>query len=326
MRKPVALLLACLLLLGMVCACVSGAKKGAEPPGLSVVTTIFPVYDWVRNVVGDRADVTVSMLLDSGVDLHSFQPTAQDILKIATCSLFVYVGGESDAWVADALRETDGQKTAVLNLMEALGDRARKEETTEGMTPEAEAPEEEGPEYDEHIWLSLRNADVLVEAICEQLAAMDEAYADEYRANAAAYREKLAALDEKYAQAVAAGQIRTLLFGDRFPFRYMAEDYGLGYYAAFRGCSAETEASFETVAFLAGKVDELGLTAVMVIEGADQRIAQTIVQSTQTKDQRILAMDSMQSVTARDVQDGASYLAIMEKDLSVLREALIGKG
>ena len=140
------------------------------------------------------------------------------------------------------------------------------------------------------------------------------------------YREKLAALDEKYAQAVAAGQIRTLLFGDRFPFRYMAEDYGLGYYAAFRGCSAETEASFETVAFLAGKVDELGLTAVMVIEGADQRIAQTIVQSTQSKDQRILAMDSMQSVTARDVQDGASYLAIMEKDLSVLREALIGKG
>ena len=326
MKKTVAFLLAALLILGL-CACggtVSDTKTDSKK--LQIVTTIFPIYDWVSAVTAGT-DAEITMLLDSGVDLHSFQPSAQDILKVATCDVFLYVGGESDGWVEDALKTAANKNMTVLDLMEVLGDLVKEEETVEGMEEtEEEDDEEEGPEYDEHIWLSLKNAAVLTDRIAEALAGKDPAHAGTYRANAAAYAEKLRALDEAYAKAVADASVKTLLFGDRFPFRYLCDDYGLAYYAAFSGCSAETEASFETVAFLAGKVDELGLGAVLTIEGTDHRIAETIVQNTRTKDQRILTLDSLQSVTAKDVQSGASYLAIMEQNLSVLREALAVKG
>ena len=324
MKKAISVFFAVLLILGL-CACGGTESKSSDK--INIVTTIFPVYDWLRNVAGEDTRVEITMLLDSGVDLHSFQPTAQDILKIATCDLFVYVGGESDAWVEDALKTATNKDMIVLDLMEALGDLVKEEETVEGM--EAEAEEEEGeeePEYDEHIWLSLRNAAHLTERMGEALAKLDAAHADQYTKNAAAYAEKLKALDAQYAQAAAEAQVKTLLFGDRFPFRYLCDDYGLSYYAAFLGCSAETEASFETVAFLAGKVDELGLDSVLTIEGTDHRIAETIVQNTKTKDQRILTLDSLQSVTAKGVTAGASYLAIMEANLQVLREALSRKG
>lgn len=327
MKKTVAFLLAALLILGL-CACGGTASDTkSDSNKIQIVTTIFPIYDWVRTVTAGT-DAQVTMLLDSGVDLHSFQPSAQDILKVATCDVFLYVGGESDAWVEDALKTAANTDMTVLDLMEVLGDLVKEEETVEGMEAEAEEEEEgeEEPEYDEHIWLSLKNAAVLTDRIAEALAGKDPAHAGTYRANAAAYAEKLRALDEAYAKTVADASVKTLLFGDRFPFRYLCDDYGLAYYAAFSGCSAETEASFETVAFLAGKVEELGLGAVLTIEGTDHRIAETIVQNTRTKDQRILTLDSLQSVTAKDVQSGASYLAIMEQNLSVLREALAVKG
>ena len=324
MKKAISVVFAVLLLLGL-CACGGTAAKSTG--ALTVVTTIFPAYDWLRSVAGEGTGVDITMLLDSGVDLHSFQPTAQDMLKISTCDLFVYVGGESDAWVEDALKTAANKDMIVLDLMEELGDLAKEEETVEGMEAEAEEEEgEEGPEYDEHIWLSLKNAAFLTESMGATLSKLDAAHADQYKRNAAAYVEKLKALDAQYAQAVADASTKTLLFGDRFPFRYLCDDYGLSYYAAFSGCSAETEASFETVAFLAGKVDELGLDAVLTIEGTGRRIAETIVQNTQSKDQRILTLDSFQSVTARDVQEGATYLAIMEANLAVLREALNRKG
>lgn len=326
MKRIIAFLLAALLILGL-CACggtVSDTKTDSKK--LQIVTTIFPIYDWVSAVTAGT-DAEITMLLDSGVDLHSFQPSAQNILKVATCDVFLYVGGESDAWVKDALAEATNKNMTVLNLMEVLGDLVKEEETVEGMEEtEEEDDEEEGPEYDEHIWLSLKNAAFLTDRIVEALAEKDPAHAEAYRANAAAYVQKLRLLDEAYAKTVADASGRTLLFGDRFPFRYLCDDYGLSYYAAFSGCSAETEASFETVAFLAGKVDELGLGAVLTIEGTDHRIAQTIVQNTRTRDQRILTLDSLQSVTARDVQNGATYLSIMEKNLEVLREALSRQG
>lgn len=327
MKKTVSVVLAVLLLLGL-CACGDTAVKKAD--SLHIVTTIFPIYDWVRNVAGQGNNVEITMLLDSGVDLHSFQPTAQDILKVATCDLFLYVGGESDGWVQDALQEATNKNMVVMDLMDALGERVKEEEAVEGMEAhdhdDDHDQDEEAPEYDEHIWLSLRNAAFLVDQIAEALIRLDAAHEAAYRANAAAYGEKLQALDRQYAQAAANGAVDTLLFGDRFPFRYLTDDYGLTYFAAFSGCSAETEASFETVTFLAAKVDELGLGAVMTIEGTDHRIAQTIVQNTRLKDQRILTLDSLQSVTARDVQNGATYLSIMERNLLVLREALAGRG
>ncbi len=329
MKKVISLFLAALLLTTCLSACASGSRpSAAESDKLQIVVTIFPIYDWLLNVLGDHAaGAEVTMLLDNGVDLHSFQPSAADILKISTCDLFIYIGGESDVWVDEALKEAVNKDMVVLNLMQLLGDAVKEEEVIEGMQAEEEheeeeEEEEEETEYDEHIWLSLHNAAVLTDSIAQSLRRIDTANAESYKTNAAAYIEKLNALDAQYASAVQNAAVTTLLFGDRFPFRYLVDDYGLDYYAAFVGCSAETEASFETITFLAGKTDELRLSAVLTIEGTDHRIAETIVQNTQTKDQRILTMDSMQSVTAKDAENGTTYLSVMEQNLSVLKDAL----
>lgn len=298
----------------------NAAGSAEDDTSLSIVTTIFPEYDWVRNVLGDE-DADITMLTDGGVDMHSFQPTADDIVKISECDLFIYAGGESDAWVEDALKQSGNENMKVIDLLDVLGDSVREEETVEGM--EAEAEEEEGEtEYDEHVWLSLKNAEVICDAIADSLAELDPGNAENYRSNASAYKDELAALDEEYQTAVDKASQNTLLFGDRFPFRYMVDDYGLNYYAAFAGCSAETEASFETVRFLAEKVDECGLKYVITLENGDQSIAETIIENTENKDQEIIQMNSMQSVTSDDIADGATYLAIMQENLDALKLAL----
>ena len=335
MKKITALLLALMMLAGVLAGC--GKPQDAGKAGkLKVVTTIFPEYDWVRAILGDKAEnAEVTMLLDNGVDLHSYQPTADDIVKISDCDLFVYVGGESDGWVESVLKNAANKKMKVINLLEVLGDSVKEEETVEGMQEEEhdhedadehedaeEHEHEEEAEYDEHVWLSLRNAETLCEAISDALQQINPDNKDTYAANTAAYAERLAALDADYRAAVEAATYQTVLFGDRFPFRYLADDYGLSYYAAFVGCSAETEASFETITFLAGKMDELNLPCVLTIEGAHHRIAQTIVENTTAKNQEVLTMDSMQSTTSKDVANGATYLSVMEKNLSVLKEAL----
>lgn len=321
MEKILALLLALWIPAAVLSGCAPQDDSAASNK-LNIVTTIFPAYDWVREILGDETDrAEITMLLDSGVDLHSYQPTVDDIVKISDCDLFLYVGGESDGWVDDALKNAPNKERKVIRLLDVLGDSAKAEETVEGMQEEEQDHEEEA-EYDEHIWLSLKNAQVLVAAISEALQESDPARKDTYAANAAAYVEKLSALDGEYRAAVDSGKYKTLLFGDRFPFRYLADDYGLDYYAAFPGCSAETEASFETVSFLAGKMDALGLPCVLTIEGTQHKIAETIVQNTAQKNQQVLTMDSMQAVTANDAASGVSYLSIMEKNLSVLKKAL----
>ncbi|MBQ9038614.1 MAG: zinc ABC transporter substrate-binding protein [Clostridia bacterium] len=329
----------------MLSAFMFAGASTAEAKRINVVTTIFPVYDWVREIVGDNDDVEITMLLDDGVDLHSYQPTAQDIMKVATCDVFVYVGGESDEWVGDALAESVNNDMVVVNLVEAMGEDIKLEERVEGMEHEHEDEEhgdeahedeehedeehehedeehEHEDEVDEHVWLSLRNARKLVKALAVALGEADPANAGRYTANADAYAGKLAALDAEYAAAREAAEFDTLLFGDRFPFRYLVDDYNLNYYAAFSGCSAESEASFETIVFLAGKVDALGLTTVLTIEGDNHRIAETIVGNTQAKDAKVLAMDSLQGTTGEDVKNGATYLGVMEANLEVLKQAL----
>ena len=505
MKKIITLVLALAMAVSLFTGC--GKKNNAEtgesdPNKLSVVTTIFPEYDWVREILGGKAESTdLTMLLDNGVDLHSYQPTADDIVKISDCDLFIYVGGESDEWVKNVLKNAANRKMKVINLLEMLGDSVKTEETVEGMqedghdhghshdeqltendiedrtlsdfagawkslhpfllngdldkfcehraeededssttkvtywekykaswqcdaekisingdtitftyadgktvsaeytyagyqpkrndegkirsvryqfeTTSADAPKyvqfndhghepgeaehfhiyfgndgfdalmsaktnpffvkdalsvedildelmghDHGEEKDEHVWLSLKNAQTLCVTLADALCAIDPDNKNTYVANAAAYKDKLAALDGEYQEAVDAASNKTVLFGDRFPFRYLVDDYGLRYYAAFAGCSAETEASFETVSFLAKKVDELGLPCVLTIEGAQHRIAETIVQNTAGKNQKVLTMDSMQSTTSKDVTNGTTYLSVMEKNLSVLKEAL----
>ena len=342
-KKITGLALALVLLLSSLAGCGAADNKTEKNVDgkLQIIATIFPEYDWVKNILGENpAGAETTLLLNNGVDLHSFQPTAADIMKISECDLFIYVGGESDEWVEDALKEAVNKDMVVINLLESLGTRAKEEEIVEGMEHEhdeedheheeehadeeheGEEHEHEEAELDEHVWLSLQNSSVLVEGISEALQKIDPDHAEEYKKNTEAYLAKIAELDQKYQAAVSAGRVSTVLFGDRFPFRYLTDDYGLSYYAAFSGCSAETEASFETVAFLSEKLQELGLEAVLTIEGTDHGIAETIIGNTAEKDQKVLVLDSMQSTTEEDIKAGASYLGIMEKNLEVLKEAL----
>ncbi len=518
MKKIIALFLALIMLVGVLAACNkaennnenAGTTAPSEQPStdsdksagksLKIVTTIFPEYDWVREILGSEADNDeLTMLLDNGVDLHSYQPTADDIVKISACDLFIYVGGESDEWVEDALESAANKNMKVINLLEALGDSVKAEETVEGMQEEEhdhnhdeeiskddikdrqisdfagewkslypyllngdldeycehkaeedednsttkdtyfekykaswqcdvnkisisgnkitftytdgkkvsaeytyagyqpkinddgeissvryqfKATDSKAPKYvqfndhghkpgsaehfhiyfgndgfdslmdsktnpffvknaltsdeildelmgheheeemDEHVWLSLRNAEVLVNTISKSLQELDPDNKDIYSANSDAYVKKLSALDADYQTAVDTATYKTVLFADRFPFRYLVDDYGLSYYAAFAGCSAESEASFETVSFLAKKVDELKLPCVLTIEGTQHEIAETVVQNTAEKNQKVLTMDSMQSTTTKDVENGTTYLSVMEKNLSTLKQAL----
>lgn len=507
MKKILSCLLAVFMISTLLFSCGtpnSGGTSDAGDEQLNIVATIFPPYDWVRQIVGDEAEhANITLLLDNGVDLHSYQPTVEDIATISTCDMFIYVGGESDEWVEDALASATNKDMVVINLLEVLGDAVKEEEIVEGMEHEHEdehdhssegifedvdvqdrsladwqgdwqsvypylldgtldevmehkaeesetmsaedyheyyeigyatdverividgniftfyqngeaksaeysydgyeiltyesgkkgvrymfhtddnssgapinlqfsdhgiAPQDaehfhlffgdethaqlltemdnwptyysselsadalaaemlnhehshEG-ELDEHVWLSLKHAQTLCGHIAGKLADLDPENAADYEANAAAYVAQLADLDRDYQDAVTAAQGNTLLFADRFPFRYLADDYGLDYYAAFAGCSAETEASFETIVFLAEKLDELGLQNILVIESSDQSMAQTVKQSTQAKNQQILVLDSLQSVTAAHVAEGASYLAMMQTNLETLKVAL----
>ena len=345
-----------------------GAKEDTSKPKLKIVATIFPEYSWTKELLGSHEkDVELTILAKKGVDMHSYQPSAEDILRIANCDLFLYVGGESDKWVDKALKEGGNPKRRVLNLMKLMGDRAKVEEEVEGMEKhdhhehdkDAHARQEkdkqdekhehhdkdkheekhehekehnkdehdgkvhhEQPEYDEHVWLSLKNADIVCKAIAEELAALDSKNAETYRTYYTAYSKKLAALDAKYKEAVTKAPVKTVLFGDRFPFRYLTDDYGLKYYAAFPGCSAESEASFETIAFLSAKLDELKLPAILTIEGGNRKVAETILYNTPTHDQKILVLDSMQSTIGDKAAYGHNYLAVMRKNLDVLKEAL----
>jgi len=369
---------------------------------LKIVSTIFPQYDWVREILGENAgNMDLTLLIASTVDLHSFQPSVSDIATIAAADLFIYVGGDSDEWVEAALRQSTNPDLIVINLVEVLGDGAKIEEIIEGMQHDHDACEDDEcdddshdhdedcddddcdddddhrhshnhgyshghshdhshdhdddcddddcddddhdhdhdedhsddhshdhdahhhhDEIDEHVWLSLRNAVVFSSEIATALYKLDPVNAGIYASNLTAYIDRLLSLDEEFATILDNVNRRTLLFADRFPFRYLVDDYGLDYYAAFSGCSAETEASFATIAFLAGKLDELGLSTVMVTETGNFAIAETVIANSSVENWQILILDSMQSVTTADVQSGVTFLSIMESNLQVLKEAL----
>ena len=291
---------------------------------IKVISTIFPMYDWTHEIIGNQNDnIDLTLLVGNGVDLHSYQPSIQDIAKISTADLFIYVGGESDAWVKDALKNKKNKDMIILNLMEILGDNIKEEEIVEGMQAEEECEDEdeEEIEYDEHVWLSLKNAKVICKAIAAALCQKDSANAAKYKTNLSTYIAKLDDLDAAYSTTVKASSKNTLIFGDRFPFRYLVDDYGLKYYAAFVGCSAETEASFKTVIFLAKKMDELDSNYIFKIESGDSKLAKTIIQNSKKKNAQVLVLDSMQSVSSKQAQS-TSYLKIMNENLNVLKQGL----
>lgn len=322
-KKLLSIILCSVILLSFT-ACSEKTDKPDDSGKLNIICTVFPQYDWVKNILGDKINnVNLTLLLDNGIDLHNYQPSVDDLVKISECDMFIYVGGESDKWVDDALKNATNKNINAINLLEILGDSAKEEEVIEGMEAvEEEEEAEEEPEYDEHIWLSLKNAKILCNAISTEIQKIDEQNAQAYKANTQAYINSLTELDNKYQTVCDNAKTKLLLFGDRFPFRYLADDYNLKYYAAFVGCSAETEASFETISFLAKKVDENNLKAVITIEGSNNKIAQTIIDNTKAKNQQILSLDSMQGITKSDVENGVNYLSIMESNLSILEKAL----
>ena len=301
---------------------------------LKVVATIFPEYDWVREIVGvDNKNVELKLLLKNGVDLHSYQPSSEDMLAIAEADVFIYVGGHSDKWVDSALKNSSNPDRVNIDLFDILRTSLKPLVVTEGMEHhhhdadehhhhDADEHHHHDDEYDEHVWLSLPRTKSAVQAIAEKIVQADPDHGIIYRENAKKYLDKLEKLDEEYRLTISKGSTDTIVFGDRFPFFYLADDYGLHYYAAFTGCSADSEASFATVACLAQKIDQLGLNYIFTIENSKHRIAETVVENTHSKNQKILVMNSLQSVTEQEIASGLTYLSVMRNNLEALKTAL----
>lgn len=288
--------------------------------GLKVVCATAPLYDWTKNITEGTDSTDLSLIIGNGTDLHSFQPSASDIISIKSADVLIYVGGESDGWIRDALKETVNKNQQVVCLMDVLKDSVVEEEVVEGMQGEDEEEgegEEEGPEYDEHVWMSLRLTRKSCKAIEEALEKVSSKDAAKYKANLESYDAKLSALDKQYEEMVKGARLNTMIVPDRYPFRYLAEDYKLKYSAAFVGCSAETEASFETVKFLADKVKELDPKAVLIIENSDGKLAKTVLETAGKSDVKIEVLDSMQSC-GKDLD----YLKTMTGNLEKLKTAL----
>jgi zinc transport system substrate-binding protein len=331
--KSVALLLAALLTLTAAgCGGNSGAAEtpvsddavqaGADAEKLSIVATIFPPYDFSREIAGGLAEIT--MLLPPASESHSFEPTAQDIIKIQNCDAFIYVGGESDEWVNGVLDSMDTSNIKIITLMDCV--EVVEEEIVEGMQDEEEAEEgeegeeaEEGPEYDEHVWTSPRNAKLIVAKLTDAFCEADSANAEAYRANAEAYSAELDALDAEFRAVTDNAARRVIVFGDRFPFRYFADAYDLDYFAAFPGCSTETEASMATVAFLIDKIKEENIPVIFHIELSNGKMADTIAGETGAE-KRLL--HAAHNISKADFEAGESYLSIMSRNVDSLQAAL----
>ena len=317
MKKIISIILIILILALPLSACGNTEKKA---DGLSIVCTTFPQYDFLKNILG--SDDALTLLLDDGADLHSYEPTAQDIIKIGSADLFVYIGGNSDKWVDGALRSANNPELESIALMDTVN--TYKEEYVAGMEHnhshgDGEIHGGDHSEEDEHIWLSVRNAAVITKKLCDAVCEIDSANAEIYKSNAQAYISELNGLDNQYQSVIDSSSRKVLLFADRFPFRYLIEDYNLTYHAAFAGCSSESEASFETMAYLIDKTKELSLPAILIIDNSDGSLAETVSQESGAK---ILSLDSCQSVSMADINQGVNYLDIMKSNLEVLTEAL----
>lgn len=316
MKKLLSLILICVLCLSLT-ACTQPQEQ-RDDGKLTIVTTIFPEYDWLRNLTAGSENIELKLLIDKGVDLHSYQPDVNDIVTISTCDVFIYTGGASDVWVEDALKTAMNEEMLVIDLMALLG--AERELCTDEHHHEHDDHDHEHT-ADEHVWLSLRNADILCHELTHILQELDSDNSGLYAANFADYRAQIEALDVRYHEMIESAAHHDIVFADRFPFTYLMEDYGLHHHAAYEGCSAETEVSFETFARLADTVSDLNLQHVVVIDDSDLRIANTVIAASGA-DCGIGTLQSMQAVSRRQIKDGITYLDIMEENLNVLEHVL----
>ncbi len=339
MKNKIKIIIAAIL---SVAFCLTGCNTQTveQNDKYKIVCSIFPQYDWVNNIVGDCENIEVSLLVDNGVDLHSYQATADDIITISQCDMFIYVGGESDKWVEEVLKQANNESMVVIDMMDVLSESIIEETVIEGMTQNehehgdedehddtdshndtAEHDDEE-IEYDEHVWLSIENAKTICSKIAECLINGNVENETVITANLEAYLNELDSIDKEYKDAMEKAENNTIIFGDRFPFSYLVNEYNINYYAAFVGCSAETEASFETVKFLANKLDEYNIDYIFIVDNSNANLAQSIIDNSNKKDRQILTLNSMQSVTDADISNGANYCDIMRDNLENIKTAL----
>jgi len=301
-----------------ICALFAGGTRNtaANNTKPAIVTTVFPPYDFVRAIAGDN--VNLSMLLPPGAESHSFEPTPRDIITIRNCSVFIYTGGESDVWVDRILESMDTTQMKIIRMMDVVD--VVEEEIVEGMQDDDDDDhEDEEPAYDEHVWTSPQNAIRIVQAITDVLCEVDSASAALFRQNAQAYINSLDELDKQFQAVVDGARRKTIVFADRFPFRYFADAYGLTYFAAFPGCSTDTEPSAATVAFLINKVRAERIPVVFHIELSNERMADTIAEETGAKK---LLFHAGHNITKQDFDRGLTFLEIQRANIPGLREAL----
>lgn len=314
MKSKIALLLVVCIMIVSFSGCVGNTLELGKKP--SIVCTVFPVYDWICEILGEQIkDFDVQMLGKNGIDLHSYQPSAQDIVLISSSDLFVYVGGSSDAWAQDVLKNSNNPNMRIVKLFDILGD-----DIEQPIAHEHDHEEVHGSEYDEHVWLSLRFAAEVTEALSKEIADnLDNKNASMYKNNADVYIDKLYNLDAEYKAAVDASKDKTIIVADRFPFLYLAEDYGIDYFAAFPGCSADTDVSFETVVSLAEEADRLSKNTILVTENSRESIAETVISGMKNKNVEVAVLNSCQSIAA---DSGTGYLDIMRDNLVSFKAAL----
>lgn len=317
MKKIITILMTLAIFAGVLSGC---AVKNQSAAKYTVLCSVFAEYEWAREIAAGDEDTEVKLLGGKGVDLHNYQPTIKDVAEISKCDMFVYVGGISDGWVKNVLENKTNKNMKVVRLFDVLSSRLKEEE--EGDDHADHDHDHDETEYDEHLWLSIKNAAIASEKIKEQLSAMNPDKSELYESNFRAYKEKLDALDSAFAAAVASAKVKTIVFADRFAFRYMTEDYGIEYYAAFPGCSSQSEISPAKIVDLAKKIDSLSLKCVAILADSKEDAARSVIEKTKDKNQKIVKFDSMQSVSAKDVEGGKTYLSAMESNLNALKTAL----
>ena len=313
MKKVLCLILCLCCLFPLVSGC--GKRDDGK---ITILCTVFPLYDWVKNIVGESETVEVSLLITNGSDLHSYQPSAEDIIRISSADLFFYVGGSSDAWVEETLKTQASDDRIDVKMTEIPDIRLREM----CIDSTAEHHDHDHGGVDEHLWLSLFNAKIASAYVTEQLSELDEEYAETYRENFNAYASALDALDQEYTSFVSSLNAPRMLCADRFPFVYLAEDYGISYLCAFEGCSTDANASAETISRLAKALDTYALSSIVTTERPCAGLAESVRDSSAAKNQKILVLDSMQSVTEKDADGGTNYLNVMKQNLETLRQIL----
>ena len=324
MKKILTLVLTVFVLMIAMTSCGTSEENDDN---ITIVTTVFPEYDWTRQILGDYSDnIELILLIQNGTDLHSYQPTVSDMAILSDCDILIRTGGMSDFWIDDALASAPNKERIVIELMDLMTEDEKLVEQSQHHNKEHSHDHDDHGHsddmHDEHVWLSLKLASRFCQAICDAICEKVPENAETYLKNYSEYVEKLKTLDEMYAQCVDQCQDKVLLFADRFPFSYLMHDYGLSCFAAFPGCSAESEASFETITYLAKQVDEYSLPAVIILENSDQKIAETVIAATDNKSAQIVIMNSLQSVTKKDMENGVTYLEIMTQNLDAILASL----